>query len=75
MIRRVLTQPGPSALTISALPPGTPVTGGMRIVYMDPAGVQVSQMAGSPLVSAGGAPLIQTGPGSWGQLVAAGRLG
>ncbi|HEY2309472.1 MAG TPA: hypothetical protein VGI05_26640 [Streptosporangiaceae bacterium] len=73
MIRRVLSQPGPAALTLAALPPGTPVTGPLRVVYLDPAGVTVSQMPADALVSADGAPFVQTGPGSWGQVVAAGR--
>jgi len=74
MIRRVLTQPGPAALQVAALPPGTPVTGPATVVYMDPAGVHMLMMAADPLVADNGQPVLQYGPGGWGTVAPAGRL-
>lgn len=74
MIRRVLSQPGPAAPSVAALPPGTPVNGPLRMVYMDPAGTWVSQSAATPIVAADGAPYVGVPPASWGTLAAAGRL-
>lgn len=74
MIRRVLSQPGPAAPSVAALPPGTPVSGPLRVVYLDPAGVWVAQSMADPLVSADGRPYVSTAPASWGTLAAAGRL-
>lgn len=74
MIRRVLSQPGPAALSVAGLPPGTPVTGPVRMVYYDPAGLTLSQAPGSPVIASDGAPLLMSGPATWGQVRAAGRL-
>lgn len=76
MIRRVTTHPAargaPAGRTIAALPPGTPVEGGMRIVYFMPDGVTVGMVPADAMVTADGAPVYATGPAHWGQLVGAG---
>jgi len=75
MIRRVTTPRGPTALSVVGLPPGTPTGGPLRLVYMDPAGVHTLMMAGDPIVTADGAPLMQYGADAgWGRVVPAGRL-
>lgn len=74
MIRRVLSQPGPSAMRYAALPPGTPVLGPVRVVFVSSDGTVIAQGHGHPVADSGGAPFLQTGLTNWGSVVAAGRL-
>jgi len=73
VIRRVLSQPGPTALSVGGLPPGTPTAGPLYVVFTDPAGVHTLMMPGDPLVAADGAPMMQYGTAGWGRVVPAGR--
>lgn len=75
MIRRVKSQPGPQPLDVAGLPPGTPVTGPMRVVYVNESGTTVSQAPGTPMAGADGNPRIQTGLSHYGHTaIPAGRL-
>jgi hypothetical protein len=76
MMRRVTTptsQPGPTALRMAGLPPGTPVTGPLRVVFFMPDGVTQGMVPANAMLTTDGRPVYSTGPGAWGQLVAAGR--
>lgn len=72
MISRVLTPPGASDLAMAGLPPGAPDASPLNVVFVQ--GNTVGVGSTSPLITADGAPVYSTGPGSWGQLRAAGRV-
>ena len=74
MIRRVLSQPGSSALYMVGLPPGTPTHAPLRMVWTDPAGTRMFLASADPLAGIGTGPVAQVGNGSWGRVVPAGRL-
>jgi hypothetical protein len=72
MIRRVLTQPTAPDLSVAGLPPGTPVTAPLSVVFVSPAAAQIGSIPADALVTSDGAPVYAIGPGRWGQLVQAG---
>jgi hypothetical protein len=74
MIRRVTRPTSASTpdLTFAALPPGTPVTSPMHLVYVFPAQAQVGSVPADALVTSDGAPVYATGAGRWAQLAQAG---
>lgn len=74
MIRRVTRHPAGPDLTIAGLPPGTPTTQPLQLVYLNPVLAQVGSVPADALITADGAPVYATGPGPrWGQVIAAGR--
>jgi hypothetical protein len=72
MISRVKTPQGPSDLTIKAIPPGAPVAIPMQVVYIMNDGT-VATVPADSLITADGAPVYATAPGTWGQVRAVGR--
>lgn len=74
MIRRVTRRPRPPALTVAGLPPGTPANPppmGVTYISGDKTTVFIRQV--DPVVATSGQLVYLTGPGGWGQVVAAGR--
>lgn len=72
MISRVKTPQGTPELRTKAIPPGAPVAIPVQIVFITHDGT-VATVPADSLITADGAPVYATRPGSWGQLRAAGR--
>lgn len=72
MISRVQQQPAQGDLRVKGIPPGTPTETPLRVVYIFDSGM-VATVPADSLITADGAPVYATRPGTWGQLVAAGR--
>lgn len=72
MISRVRSQPVPGTLRIKGLPPGAPPDSPLTIVYIYQNGT-VATVPADSLITADGAPVYATRPGTWGQVRAAGR--
>jgi hypothetical protein len=73
MISRVKTPQGPGPdLQVKAIPPGTPVAIPLQVVYITQNGT-VATVPADSLITADGAPVYATAPGTWGQVRAAGR--
>lgn len=72
MISRVQQQPAPGDLRVKGIPPGTPTETPLRVVYIFDSGM-VATVPADSLITADGAPVYATRPGTWGQVVAAGR--
>lgn len=72
MISRVQQQAAQGDLRVKGIPPGTPTETPLRVVYIFDSGM-VATVPADSLITADGAPVYATRPGTWGQLVAAGR--
>jgi hypothetical protein len=72
VISRVKTHPVPGDLRVKGIPPGTPTQTPMRVVYIFDSGM-VATVPAESLITADGAPVYATRPGTWGQVRAAGR--
>ena len=71
MIRRVQTGQQAPALTLAGLPPGTPTTAPLTVVQLYPSLNQIGMVPADALITSDGAEVYATGPGRWGQLMAA----
>lgn len=72
MINRVLTPQGTGAdLSVKGIPPGTPTSIPLQVVYIMHDGT-VATVPADSLITADGAPVYATRAGTWGQLRAAG---
>lgn len=72
-MRRLKEHPKAGALRIKGIPPGTPTETPLRTVYIFNDGTVATAPADS-LITADGAPVYATRPGTWGQVRAAGRI-
>ena len=72
MISRVRQHPEPGDLQVKGIPPGTPTESPLRVVYVFQDGT-VATVPADSLITADGAPVYATRPGTWGQVRAAGR--
>ena len=72
MISRVKTQAAPGSLAVKGIPPGTPTETPLRAVFIFHDGT-VATVPADSLITADGAPVYATRPGTWGQVRAAGR--
>lgn len=72
MISRVQAHPEPGDLRVKGIPPGTPTETPLRVVYIFDSGM-VATVPADSLITADGAPVYATRPGTWGQVRAVGR--
>jgi hypothetical protein len=72
VISRVQQQPAQGDLRVKGIPGGTPTETPLRVVYIFDTGM-VATVPADSLITADGAPVYATRPGTWGQVVAAGR--
>jgi hypothetical protein len=72
VISRVQQGPAQGDLRVKGIPSGTPTETPLRVVYIFDSGM-VATVPADSLITADGAPVYATRPGTWGQLVAAGR--
>jgi hypothetical protein len=73
MISRVTTPQGSGPnLSVKALPPGAPTAIPLQVVWIFRDGT-VATVPADSLITADGAPVYATAPGTWGQVRAAGR--
>lgn len=73
MISRVKNHPRAASLRVKGIPPGTPTETPLRVVYIFNDGT-VATVPADSLITADGAPVYATAPGTWGQVRAAGRM-
>lgn len=73
MISRVKRHPQRPSLRVKGIPPGTPTESPLRVVYIMRDGT-VATVPADSLITADGAPVYATAPGTWGQVRAAGRI-
>ena len=72
MISRVQAHPADGDLRVKGIPPGTPTETPLRVVYIFDSGM-VATVPADSLITADGAPVYATRPGTWGQVRAVGR--
>ena len=71
MISRTQAHPQGGDLRVKGIPPGTPTETPLRVVYIFRDGT-VATVPADSLITADGAPVYATRPGTWGQVRAAG---
>lgn len=72
MISRTRQHPVQGDLVVKGIPPGTPTETPLRVVRIFQDGT-VATVPADSLITADGAPVYATRPGTWGQVRAAGR--
>ena len=72
MISRIQAHAPAGDLRVKGIPPGTPTETPLRVVYIFRDGT-VATVPADSLITADGAPVYATRPGTWGQVRSAGR--